>query len=353
MASILPTRSTTICVLVRSYGCLVYRPIGVARLWYGKVADKTPNTGRLYHHLAILWRPYTLQQLSLYTRSLTCIMPFESSKVSTMTLFSPILEGKESTYYRASSMETIFIKAHALLFTGGSNLAHNECIQQLYNGVFDNYIGCVTAKFEFKEPGVFAALSNIYSLFEYGALAVDGTSRSTLWLAFEESRSRKEGATASHELTARYHPTRRCASLRSGPATVALRIGVASSFAVILSLAQKIWTPSCVYRAPRRESTNPGSVRFIMGSAVISSRGEALLGSTAWHARRPPWSMAFVKTASMHGLASGLLLTNHDNGSICLATCPSQADYLRTPKHICCGSLANGQPRCLLLPPKR
>ena len=168
---------------------------GVARFWYGKAADKSPNTGRLYHHLAILARPYTLQQLSLYTRSLTCITPFESSKASIMTLFSPILEEKESAYYRASSMETIIIKAHALLFTGGSNLLYNECIQQLCSGVFDNYIGRAAAKF--KEQGVFAAISNICSLFEYGALAVDGTSKSILRLAFEESRSKKEAAKAS------------------------------------------------------------------------------------------------------------------------------------------------------------
>ena len=170
---------------------------GVARFWYGKAADKSPNTGRLYHHLAILARPYTLEQLSLYTRSLTCIFPFESSKTSIMTLFSPVLDGKESAYYRASSMETIVIKAHALLFTGGSTQAYNECVQQLLNGVLDNYIGRVTAKF--KEQGVFAALSNISSLFEYGALTADGISRSTLRLAFEGFRSKKEGPKANKQ----------------------------------------------------------------------------------------------------------------------------------------------------------
>ena len=36
-----------------------------------------------------------------------------------------------------------------------------------------------------------------------------------------------------------------------------------------------------------------------MGSLVISSRGEALLGSTAWYARRPSQSIAFFKAASM------------------------------------------------------
>ena len=50
----------------------------VARFWYDKAADKSPHIGRLYHHLAILARPYTIEQLSLYLRSWTCVTPFES-----------------------------------------------------------------------------------------------------------------------------------------------------------------------------------------------------------------------------------------------------------------------------------
>ena len=45
--------------------------------WYEKAADKSPNSGRLYHRLIILARPYTLEQLSLYARSLTCIAPVD------------------------------------------------------------------------------------------------------------------------------------------------------------------------------------------------------------------------------------------------------------------------------------
>ena len=134
---------------------------GVARFGCEKAADKSSNTGRLYHHLAILARPYNLQQLSLYTRSSTCIIPFESSKASIMMQFSPILDG-----------------THALLFTGGSTPVYNECIQRLCSGVSNSYIGRVTV--EFKEQGVFAALSSISSLFEYGALTIDGSLRSTL-----------------------------------------------------------------------------------------------------------------------------------------------------------------------------
>ena len=63
----------------------------VARFWYNKAADKSPNVGRLYHHLAILARPYTIEQLSLYMRSLTCVTPFESARGSILTLFNPIV----------------------------------------------------------------------------------------------------------------------------------------------------------------------------------------------------------------------------------------------------------------------
>ena len=158
---------------------------GVARFWYGKAADKAPHVGRLYHHLAILARPYTLQQLSLYLRALTCMLPFESAKGSIETLFNPILEGKESANHRSSSMEIIFIKAHGLLFTGRSSEDFVHCTQKLFDGgILDNYIGRITA--EFKEQGVFAALSNIASLFEYGVLRVKDTSKSIFRLAFDE-----------------------------------------------------------------------------------------------------------------------------------------------------------------------
>ena len=37
-----------------------------SRRWYEKTVHKSPNTGRLYHHLALLARPSTLEQLSLF-----------------------------------------------------------------------------------------------------------------------------------------------------------------------------------------------------------------------------------------------------------------------------------------------
>ena len=133
----------------------------VARLWYEKAADKSPNVGRLYYRLAILARPYTLEQLSLYTRSLTCITPFESARESIMTLFNPILSDKESATQRSSSLETVFIRAHRILFTKGPTDTSNR-----FNDFLESYITKVAARF--KEIEVFAAIAHVAAIFEYG-----------------------------------------------------------------------------------------------------------------------------------------------------------------------------------------
>ena len=104
----------------------------VARFWYNKAADKSPNVGRLYHHLAILARPYTLEQLRLYLRSLTCISPFESAKGSIRTLFIPIMVNKAdiNTHFKH-----IFDNAATKLKT---NLL--EPAQELYRPLPENYV---------------------------------------------------------------------------------------------------------------------------------------------------------------------------------------------------------------------
>ena len=172
---------------------------GVARFWYGKAADKRPTTGRLYHHLAILARPYTLQQLSLYTQSLTCIIPFESARGSIMTLFNPVLEKRESSHHKPSAMETAFVTAHGLLFTQESQNPQTshaslegfvDCVEQLRRDLLGSFITKPNSRF--KEQGVFAALANVSALLEYGVLDEQGRSRSILRLAIEQDRTSKD-----------------------------------------------------------------------------------------------------------------------------------------------------------------
>ncbi len=167
----------------------------VSRFWYNKASDKSPHVGRLYHHLAILARPYTWEQLSLYARSLTCDTPFESARGSIMTLFNPILQGRDTMNRRQPSLETMFIRAHAILFTN----QHSDSQDQFHtvvnelerDGFFDNYIAKAGTKF--KENGVYAAISNFAALFEYGSPRA-GASKSILRRRFDDAKSLEEKA---------------------------------------------------------------------------------------------------------------------------------------------------------------
>lgn len=160
----------------------------VARFWYNKAADKSPNIGRLYHHLAILARPYSLEQLSLYSRALTCVNPFESARGSIMTLFNPILNGKDSIQRRSYSFETGFIRIHGILFTSDP-LQHSERFNAAFEDLqkddsLDHFIRKTSTRF--KDAGAHAAVANAAALFEYGS-PKQGVSKPVLRLAFEEA----------------------------------------------------------------------------------------------------------------------------------------------------------------------
>ena len=137
----------------------------VAKSWYNKAADRNPPVGRLYHHLAILARPNALHQLYYYGRSLTSVEPFPSARESIMTLFDPVLGRSPPNMSAALAVDTSFIRAHAHTFekdlTEKYEIARGE-----YLGQLDNHIGRVTAKW--KEQGVYTAVTNIASLFDYG-----------------------------------------------------------------------------------------------------------------------------------------------------------------------------------------
>ncbi|KAI4248970.1 MAG: hypothetical protein LQ352_005788, partial [Teloschistes flavicans] len=169
---------------------------GVARAWYNKAADKRPIIGRLYHHLAILARPHSLQQLAYYTRSLTSIEPFDSARASIMTFFQPILGGKTFNNHRSKALELAYGKAHAILFDRPhQEELFQEIVESLHSGMLDGYIDRATANF--KEQGVYVAFANIAALFEYGGTK-DGhrIRRSIFWRAFMEVRKARQKAVA-------------------------------------------------------------------------------------------------------------------------------------------------------------
>ena len=153
----------------------------IARFWYKKAADKSPSMGRLYHHLAILARPCSLEQLSLYTRSLTCVTPMESARASIMTLFSTIPSGKYTTEPGPSSLEVVFTKARGNLFDGDS-------VTTGWNDDLEAY--SLAKLLKFGKNGIYTAiLTFAATIFEYGSLT-GGMSWSTFQRAYEEIHHR-------------------------------------------------------------------------------------------------------------------------------------------------------------------
>lgn len=155
---------------------------GVARYWYNKVADNNSTVGRLYHHLAVVAPSHSLQQLSLYTRSLTCVAPYKIARGSIMRFFDFFLREQKSTSDRLPSIESVLIKAHEILSCDGPVVEFEALIHQIHDKLLDNYIESVTTNF--KTQGVFMTVANFAALFEHGSA---DPSKSIFHLAFQET----------------------------------------------------------------------------------------------------------------------------------------------------------------------
>ncbi|KAI4592829.1 hypothetical protein KJ359_010382 [Pestalotiopsis sp. 9143b] len=136
----------------------------VSRHWYSKASDKSPATGRLYHHLAILARPDALHQLFYYTKSLCVPTPFISARDSIMTLFDPILNATAQKS-RLPAIDYAFVKAHGILFSGNCEGDFSGATETFFQDL-DNHIGRSTRRW--MEAGYYIGISNCCALLSYG-----------------------------------------------------------------------------------------------------------------------------------------------------------------------------------------
>lgn len=141
---------------------------GVARGWYTLAADRSPEVGRLYHHLAILARPDGLQQLYLYSRSLTSVQIFRTARESILTLFSPLTTSSKSSSSRLSKIDTCFIKIHAFLFSK-DRLNEIDKLLDEFLSLLNPHIKLVTAKW--REQGAYVIIANIGALYDFGNMS--------------------------------------------------------------------------------------------------------------------------------------------------------------------------------------
>jgi hypothetical protein len=108
---------------------------GVAHYWYSKASNKSPTTGRFYHHLAIL-TPNALQQLFYYLKSLCVKAPYPKTQESTFAILDKDKHG-------LPPLDTAFLKAHRILFTGKEKENFGLVVKEVL-GQFDAQIERVT-----------------------------------------------------------------------------------------------------------------------------------------------------------------------------------------------------------------
>lgn len=141
---------------------------GVARYWYSKSSDHHPSVGRLYHHLGILARPYCLQQIYYYCKSLTCVQPFWNARESITSLFDPLLGRTPMVYPKVQPLDTSFAKLHALMFAGRpSEEVQVACTDYCFQ--LDAHIGHKKDDNHWKLDGACVAVANVASWLEYGS----------------------------------------------------------------------------------------------------------------------------------------------------------------------------------------
>jgi hypothetical protein len=117
----------------------------VSRQWYSKASDKSPATGRLYHHLAILARPNALQQLFFYVKCLCVLIPFAPARDSIMTLFDPIMNSTSAHHPRLIQIDATFVKGHGILFSGKSSEEFPAIVDEFIASL-DHHIGRTTRR---------------------------------------------------------------------------------------------------------------------------------------------------------------------------------------------------------------
>ena len=133
---------------------------GVARYWYNQDADRSPEVGRIQHHLAVLARPDALQQLFYYTKALVSVRPFQNTRDSMILLFNSY----DGIPLDQHSMVTAFIATHNVLFT--------RELPESYGTLANRFLSRLREEFgrlgRQGQQGVYILSCNFASILQYG-----------------------------------------------------------------------------------------------------------------------------------------------------------------------------------------
>ena len=137
---------------------------GISQYWYRMAADRVPEVGRLYHHLAILARSEPFQQIYYYCRSFTCSQLFPSARESVLAVFDPIFN-RSHTSTQIPRIDTSYTKLHGMIFLN-RQLEDFRPVMSNFLRLLDNHI--IHSGIKWREHGAWLAISNIGALFEHG-----------------------------------------------------------------------------------------------------------------------------------------------------------------------------------------
>ncbi|KAJ3572504.1 hypothetical protein NP233_g3036 [Leucocoprinus birnbaumii] len=90
----------------------------IARDWYATSLFEQPGTGRLHHHLGLLYREVEQEELRSvyhYVKSMTALHPFMTSRESILPIWSGPLQSKRMN--SDAKVSELFVLLHGMLFT--------------------------------------------------------------------------------------------------------------------------------------------------------------------------------------------------------------------------------------------
>jgi hypothetical protein len=105
---------------------------GVANFWYENAAGKSPDSGRIQHHLAITMKPNSVQELFYFSKALVSVVPYELAREPMMTR---ALDVSSSAVRQPLGVERAFVEAFSLLFTRGSKSLFDKTIGVFISGI--------------------------------------------------------------------------------------------------------------------------------------------------------------------------------------------------------------------------
>ncbi|KZS89877.1 hypothetical protein SISNIDRAFT_444548 [Sistotremastrum niveocremeum HHB9708] len=148
---------------------------GTARRWYSAGLQETPGYGKLHHHLGLLSRESeaeTLRAVYHFTKSMTTLRPFPTSRESILPLFSIEAQLKRSS--PDATTTELFVLLQGMLFTNIQMDDFPPTLSRFLESLsFDtttspNAVAIHTAPQLEERDWIMMAVVNIASILEYG-----------------------------------------------------------------------------------------------------------------------------------------------------------------------------------------